>query len=385
MLRPVGAPNFAYGDPDLSTNWIVSLADSTAAEGLRPMIRYSTVSDGAGGDGRGRPRPSVDVPSLTAPATPVDLGAGVTDGPARAAAPAPAARWAGDVVAPPATRPHARAGCGSLLPARRRRRRPVRPGARRRARRSRAPARRRSPDCCTRSRAVIDSTCHVVADRLASAHRSSRSAPRCSCSPPRAARSRACTTPPAEPARDHRRDAARAAATGHGRPARSARRRRHRRHDRRRGHHGGRHRRHGRHRWRRRRGGSRRRRSLELTGDGPHRRVGDTHQPRRPRAGHRRGAAAGGVVREVARPLLALRHRDQGREGARPLEGRGRCSRTTSTRPTPPSRRAASWRRRRSCSSAAAAPTRSRPARSSPSRPGARTSRPASPRSGCAA
>ena len=25
MLRPVGAPNLAYGDPDLSTNWIVSL------------------------------------------------------------------------------------------------------------------------------------------------------------------------------------------------------------------------------------------------------------------------------------------------------------------------------------------------------------------------
>src|SRR5690606_10613976 len=26
LLRPVGAPNLAYGDPDLSTNWLVSLS-----------------------------------------------------------------------------------------------------------------------------------------------------------------------------------------------------------------------------------------------------------------------------------------------------------------------------------------------------------------------
>ena len=32
MLRPLGAPNFAYGDPDFSTNWVVSLADSTATD-----------------------------------------------------------------------------------------------------------------------------------------------------------------------------------------------------------------------------------------------------------------------------------------------------------------------------------------------------------------
>lgn len=44
LLRPVGAPNLAYGDPDLSTNWVVSLADSSAAEPLRPLIRYSTVA-----------------------------------------------------------------------------------------------------------------------------------------------------------------------------------------------------------------------------------------------------------------------------------------------------------------------------------------------------
>jgi hypothetical protein len=52
LLRPAGAPNLAYGDPDLSTNWIVSLADNTAAAGLRPVIRYSTTpEDSAAGDG----------------------------------------------------------------------------------------------------------------------------------------------------------------------------------------------------------------------------------------------------------------------------------------------------------------------------------------------
>lgn len=46
MLRPVGAPNLAYGDPDFSTNWQVSLADSTNADtNLRPLVRYETVVD----------------------------------------------------------------------------------------------------------------------------------------------------------------------------------------------------------------------------------------------------------------------------------------------------------------------------------------------------
>ena len=45
-LRPLGAPNFAYGDPDFSVNWVVSLADSTNAdESLRPRMRYTTVVD----------------------------------------------------------------------------------------------------------------------------------------------------------------------------------------------------------------------------------------------------------------------------------------------------------------------------------------------------
>ncbi len=43
ILRPVGAPNLAYGDPDLSTNFLVSLGDGEAPEGQRPLIRYATV------------------------------------------------------------------------------------------------------------------------------------------------------------------------------------------------------------------------------------------------------------------------------------------------------------------------------------------------------
>ncbi len=49
MLSPVGAPNLAYGDPDFSTNWVVSLADSTASDAaLLPRVRYTTVSDDDG-------------------------------------------------------------------------------------------------------------------------------------------------------------------------------------------------------------------------------------------------------------------------------------------------------------------------------------------------
>jgi hypothetical protein len=43
VLRPVGAPNLAYGDPDLSTNWVVSLVDDMASANA-PLIRYSTVA-----------------------------------------------------------------------------------------------------------------------------------------------------------------------------------------------------------------------------------------------------------------------------------------------------------------------------------------------------
>jgi hypothetical protein len=65
LLRPAGAPNLAYGDPDLSTNWLVSLADSTAAAGLRPVIRYSTVPDEGGTDGSvALPDGSFEIPVL---------------------------------------------------------------------------------------------------------------------------------------------------------------------------------------------------------------------------------------------------------------------------------------------------------------------------------
>ncbi len=71
MLRPVGAPNLAYGDPDLSTNWVVSLADSTAANAaLRPMVRYTTVPGDTGG---GLDTGSLDLPSFT-PGGPIDFG-----------------------------------------------------------------------------------------------------------------------------------------------------------------------------------------------------------------------------------------------------------------------------------------------------------------------
>jgi hypothetical protein len=50
MLRPVGAPNLAYGDPDFSTNWTVSLANSANSnESLLPRVRYTTVADESAG------------------------------------------------------------------------------------------------------------------------------------------------------------------------------------------------------------------------------------------------------------------------------------------------------------------------------------------------
>jgi hypothetical protein len=87
VLRPIGAPNLAYGDPDLSTNWVVSLLDSTAAQGA-PLIRYSTVELDAplddsptldpGSDGFGAPSvPSFDpVPVAPRPSAPTASLAG---------------------------------------------------------------------------------------------------------------------------------------------------------------------------------------------------------------------------------------------------------------------------------------------------------------------
>jgi hypothetical protein len=74
MLRPAGAPNLAYGDPDLSTNWLVSLADATAAQGLRPVIRYTLVPDDtAGGGDAVLPDDSFEVPPFDSGGS-VDLG-----------------------------------------------------------------------------------------------------------------------------------------------------------------------------------------------------------------------------------------------------------------------------------------------------------------------
>jgi hypothetical protein len=78
LLRPVGAPNLAYGDPDVSTNWLVSLATSTAAEGLRPAVRYTTApassaAGDTGGADLGGTTGSVDLPSFL-PGESVDLG-----------------------------------------------------------------------------------------------------------------------------------------------------------------------------------------------------------------------------------------------------------------------------------------------------------------------
>ncbi len=72
VLRPVGAPNLAYGDPDFSTNWVVSLADATGPEAERPLIRYSTVPLAPDFE---EPAPAVDLPafdpgSFGSPSTP---------------------------------------------------------------------------------------------------------------------------------------------------------------------------------------------------------------------------------------------------------------------------------------------------------------------------
>jgi hypothetical protein len=72
ILRPVGAPNLAYGDPDLSTNWVVSLADASAAEGLRPEIRYTTVPAPSSDTGDGADL-GVGLPSFDA-GGPIDFG-----------------------------------------------------------------------------------------------------------------------------------------------------------------------------------------------------------------------------------------------------------------------------------------------------------------------
>jgi hypothetical protein len=75
MFRPVGAPNFAYGDPDFSTNWVVSFADSTNDDAkLRPRIRYTTVLDDS--DDTLVDEGNVDLPDLALGDDSLDLGGG---------------------------------------------------------------------------------------------------------------------------------------------------------------------------------------------------------------------------------------------------------------------------------------------------------------------
>ena len=80
ILRPVGAPNLAYGDPDLSTNFVISLGDGEAPAGTRPMIRYSTVAAAA---------PPAAPSAPTTIARPVPSGSGVVV-PSRPVTPSPA-------------------------------------------------------------------------------------------------------------------------------------------------------------------------------------------------------------------------------------------------------------------------------------------------------
>ena len=93
LLRPVGAPNLAYGDPDLSTNWLVSLGNAANANGAQPVIRYATLGGGpevaapSGGTTGGAVAPlppigsgPVDFGSPAAPSAPPAVDTGVGSG-----------------------------------------------------------------------------------------------------------------------------------------------------------------------------------------------------------------------------------------------------------------------------------------------------------------
>lgn len=101
IFRPLGAPNVAYGDPDLSTNFLISLADGEAGDpALQPQIRYTTRSASTpvvAGTPGGSPTPapvSGGAPSFTGPSPGT---AGTPAVPATPGAPGPVglrARWA---------------------------------------------------------------------------------------------------------------------------------------------------------------------------------------------------------------------------------------------------------------------------------------------------
>jgi hypothetical protein len=93
LLRPVGAPNLAYGDPDLSTNWVVSLGNGEAGAGTRPMIRYSTVPADVGAPVPSPGGGGTFQPPTFAPGAPIDFG-GVSTPPVASAAGPLTARFA---------------------------------------------------------------------------------------------------------------------------------------------------------------------------------------------------------------------------------------------------------------------------------------------------
>jgi hypothetical protein len=55
-LGPIGAPNVAYGDPDASTNFLISLTSSGSATGVKPALRVAT-----------SPKPADDVAATPSP------------------------------------------------------------------------------------------------------------------------------------------------------------------------------------------------------------------------------------------------------------------------------------------------------------------------------
>jgi hypothetical protein len=96
-LGPIGAPNVAYGDPDVSTNFLISLTSSGSATGVKPALRVAT-SPKPTDEVAAAPSPDLSPPSgggavqgatLTAPSS--DLST-LSPGPVATSAPSPTTR-----------------------------------------------------------------------------------------------------------------------------------------------------------------------------------------------------------------------------------------------------------------------------------------------------
>jgi hypothetical protein len=68
-IGPIGAPNVAYGDPDVSTNFLISLTSSGSATGVKPALRVAT-----------SPKPSDEVAAAPSPDLSSAGGAGEVQG-----------------------------------------------------------------------------------------------------------------------------------------------------------------------------------------------------------------------------------------------------------------------------------------------------------------